>query len=287
MAISLLQKLVEIPVVFLDVETTGASAEYGDRVIELAICRVEGGKKVREYAQLFDPQRRVTAGITAITGITNEMVAGKPVFGAEVPGILEILDGAIVVGHNVRFDLSFLHGEFRRTGKSIVEALGGDRHVLDTVGIARRRFGRGGNGLQRLARNFGYEPPVAHRALADVYTTIHVFERLLEAVGGWEMCLCDAMREQGGAMGLLPANSRESLMPLELEEALEGNKPVEMEYLDANEQRTKRVIRPLHVKRRNGELILVAHCQLRDAQRTFKLDRIIQLARIESLGISE
>lgn len=76
-------------------------------------------------------------------------------------------------------------------------------------------------------------------------------------------------------------------MPLELEEALEGNKPVEMEYLDANEQRTKRVIRPLHVKRRNGELILVAHCQLRDAQRTFKLDRIIQLARIESLGISE
>ncbi len=84
-------------------------------------------------------------------------------------------------------------------------------------------------------------------------------------------------------MSLLPANPSESLLPLELEEALEGSKPVEMEYLDANENRTKRIIRPLHVRRRQGELMLVAHCELRQAQRTFKLDRIVHLNRIEAV----
>jgi predicted DNA-binding transcriptional regulator YafY len=100
-------------------------------------------------------------------------------------------------------------------------------------------------------------------------------------VGGLGLMLCDAMREQGGPMGLLPANPRESLLPLELEEALECRRPVMMEYLDGNEQRTQRVIEPIQVKRSNGELLLVAHCQLRQAQRTFKLERIVQITRME------
>jgi hypothetical protein len=83
-------------------------------------------------------------------------------------------------------------------------------------------------------------------------------------------------------MGLLPVNPRESLLPLELEEALEQKKPVRMEYLDGRQIRTQRVIDPLHVRRSHGELILVAHCHLRGEQRTFKLERIVQLLRIDS-----
>ena len=66
----------------------------------------------------------------------------------------------------------------------------------------------------------------------------------MEPVGGWGVCLCDALAEQGGPMGLLPANPRESLLPLELEEALEQRRPVRMEYLDARDNRTFRVIEP-------------------------------------------
>jgi hypothetical protein len=104
---------------------------------------------------------------------------------------------------------------------------------------------------------------------------------LLEPIGGWNLPLCDALLAQGGKMGLLPANPRESLLPLELEEALEMRKPVMMEYLDAREARTQRVIEPRHVRRLKGELMLVAHCHLRQAQRTFKLERIVQLTRID------
>jgi hypothetical protein len=107
---------------------------------------------------------------------------------------------------------------------------------------------------------------------------------LLEPIGGWNLPLCDALLAQGGTMGLLPANPRESLLPLELEEALEMRKPVMMEYLDAREARTQRVVEPRFVRRLKGELMLVAHCHLRQAQRTFKLERIVQLTRIEGAG---
>lgn len=280
MNFSLVQRLHEIPLAFLDVETTGASADFGHRVIELGIVRVERGESIAEYSRLIDPRRRVSAGVTALTGITQQMVDGQPTFLDQLPAALKLLEGAIVLGHNVRFDLSFLRKEFRRCGREITQVLG-EPPVLDTVRIARRRFGRGGNGLQALAPRLGVFPSMAHRALADARTTALVFEKLMEPVGGWGICLCDAIREQGGPMGLLPISPRESLLPLELEEALEQRKPVTMEYLDARQTQTHRVIEPLHVRRSGGELILVAHCHLRGEQRTFKLERIVRLSRVD------
>src|ERR1700722_6833481 len=195
MPFSLIQKLSTIPIACVDTETTGASAAYGDRVIEVGIVRYENGQKVAEYQQLIDPRRRISAGVTVLTGISQSMCEGQPTFAEQMPAMLELFKGAIVLGHNVRFDLSFLAKEFRSAGKDIHEALE-KTHVLDTVRIARKRFGRGGNGLSRLALRLGYEPTIAHRALADAQTTAIVFDRLLHPVGGWNLCLCDALREQ-------------------------------------------------------------------------------------------
>jgi DNA polymerase III subunit epsilon len=279
MPISLIQSLRDTPLAFVDVETTGASADFGHRVIEVGITRLEGGRVVAEYDQLIDPLRKISPGVTAMTGINQAMVTGQPTFTQQFPAMLPLLQGAIVLGHNVRFDLSFLRREFRRCGTELTAALGDGVHVLDTVRIARRRFGRGGNALQSLAPRLGYQPATAHRALADAQTTAFVFEKLMEPVGGWSMCVCDAIREQGGPMGLMPLSPRESLLPLELEEALEQRCAVMMEYLDARQKRTHRLIEPLTVRRRGGELLLIAHCHMRNDRRTFKLDRIVQLTR--------
>src|SRR5205823_14040571 len=116
MPFSLLQPLREIPLAFLDVETTGASADFGHKVIELGIVRIEGGKVVAEYQQLIDPQRRVSAAITMFTGISQAMVDGQPTFAQQLPAALSLLQGAMILGPNVRFDLSFLAKEFRRAG---------------------------------------------------------------------------------------------------------------------------------------------------------------------------
>lgn len=278
MPISLLDQLHRIPIAFVDVETTGASAVYGDRVIEIGIARVEGGRVVEEYQQLFDPQRRIGAGVVALTGITQDMVTGQPTFETMLPEVTRLLQGAVVAGHNVRFDLSFLAREFRIAHSEIGQVLG-PAQVLDTVRIARRRFGRGGNGLGRLACRLGVPPVVAHRALADAMTTYHVFDRMIEPAGGWNLCLCDAIVQQGGPMGLHPISSRESELPLEIQEALDQRTTVVLEYLDAGQNRTHRAVKPVSVRRFKGELILIAHCELRNDRRNFKLDRIVSVTR--------
>ena len=96
MAFSLLQPLHDIPIAVVDVETTGASADFGHSVIELGIVRVERGQKVAEYQQLLDPQRRIGPGITALTGITQAMVTGQPRFVDQLDRITELLHGAAV-----------------------------------------------------------------------------------------------------------------------------------------------------------------------------------------------
>jgi DNA polymerase III epsilon subunit family exonuclease len=278
---SLLHPLSKIPIAVVDVETTGASADWGDRVIEMGIVRIENGQRVAEYQQLLDPDRKVSAGITALTGISQQMVDGQPRFIDQLDRITELLSGAIILGHNVRFDLSFINKEFRRCGKELPGLLGPGVQVLDTVRIARRRFGRGGNGLGRLAMRLGIEPVSAHRALADAQTTHLVFEQLMIPLGGWSTCLCDVLRDQGGPMGLMPVSPKENPLPLELEEALEQRRPVLMIYLDARQMRTERVIQPLEIRRTGGDMLLIAHCQMRDDRRTFKLDRIVELRRLD------
>ena len=80
MSFSLIQPLFDTPIAVLDVETTGASADFGHRVIELGIVRLEGGRVVAEYQQLIDPERRISPGVTALTGISQAMVTGQPRF---------------------------------------------------------------------------------------------------------------------------------------------------------------------------------------------------------------
>jgi DNA polymerase III epsilon subunit family exonuclease len=280
MPFSLIQPLFSVPIACIDVETTGASAEFGDRIIEVGIVRYDNGVKTAEYQQLVDPRRPISAGVSALTGISQAMCHGQPTFPEQLQTMMPLLSGAAILGHNIRFDLSFLLRECAGAGLDLCKTLE-NPHILDTVRIARSRFGRGGNGLSNLSRRLGHDPAIVHRALPDALTTAIVFELLLASVGGWNICLCDVLREQGGPMGLMPASTRESALPLELQEALDQRRPVLMEYLDANQKRTERMIDPIQIRRDSGELTLVAHCHLRNDCRNFKLERIVRLTRIE------
>jgi DNA polymerase III subunit epsilon len=211
MPFSLIQPLFCIPIAAIDVETTGTSSAYGHRIIEVGIARYENGRKVAEYQQLIDPRRRIDSIIVNLTGITQAMCDGQPTFVEQIPAMMPYLSGAMVLGHNIRFDFSFLLPEFRQSGDELAQALG-NPHVVDTLFMARRRFGRGGNGLGNLARRLGYQPAAAHRALPDAITTGAIFELLLGPVGGWNICLCDCLLQQGGPMGLLPRQSSASLV---------------------------------------------------------------------------
>ncbi|MBI2093136.1 MAG: DNA polymerase III subunit epsilon, partial [Candidatus Omnitrophica bacterium] len=94
--------LADLKLAIIDVETTGPSAT-GDRIIEIAIQRIEEGKIVRTFSSLVDPQQRIPSYIESLTGITNEDVAGAPTFRSIHEQMDSLLNGCIFVAHNVRF----------------------------------------------------------------------------------------------------------------------------------------------------------------------------------------
>src|SRR5258708_24325779 len=100
MSSSLLQPLRDVPFAFVDVETTGVSADFGHRVIEIGISRVEGGRVVAEYEHLLDPQRRISAGVPVLTGITPAMGTGQPLFPHELPRMLALRRAAPAAGRS-------------------------------------------------------------------------------------------------------------------------------------------------------------------------------------------
>jgi DNA polymerase III epsilon subunit family exonuclease len=283
MPMSLLSPLSSIPVVFVDVETTGASPDAGHRVIELAVARFEGGLLTYEHAQLFNPDTAIPPFITELTGITPAMCEDQPRFSDVAAEMLAQLTGCVLVGHNVMFDLGFISSEFRKARLDFPSAISA-HHILDTLRLARRLVAPRGNSLQNLARRLNLVIPdqagghVAHRALADVHTTARLFAHMLAPTGLWQMSLADVLAAQGGAFAPA-AIRRPTTLPLELEEALVHRTTVELLYTDAQQRRTTRVVTPIEVRKFKGELMLVAHCSLRNERRMFAVQRIVNITR--------
>ena len=108
-----MSKNIEYAVV--DIETTGFSPRKHDRIVEIAIVRVDGRNNVLgEYDTLVNPMRDV--GPTYLHGITAADVQDAPTFEEVVGDVIELMRGAVFVAHNVPFDLRFLTHECQLSG---------------------------------------------------------------------------------------------------------------------------------------------------------------------------
>lgn len=147
--------------VFLDLETTGATAHF-DRITEIGLVEVDCGEYVGEWSTLVNPQRRIPPAIQALTGINDRMVADAPLFEDLAAELFQRLDGKVLVAHNARFDHGFLRNEFRRAGLHYAPK------VLCTVKLSRRLFPQQRrHNLDSLIERCGLDCEDRHRALAD------------------------------------------------------------------------------------------------------------------------
>ena len=105
----------DCPVAFVDVETTGC-APGRHRIIDVAVIGARAGEVEFEWQSLVNPGGRVSAGITALTGIDNDMLVDAPPFEAIASRLREQLAGRVFVAHNVRFDYGFIRREFALAG---------------------------------------------------------------------------------------------------------------------------------------------------------------------------
>lgn len=166
----------EIEFVVLDVEAIGAR-NVPARIIELGAYRLRSGKITGEFQTLINPEVPLPRFITALTGITDAMVAGAPKFAEVVGSWLDFSGDAVLVAHNSMFDLSLLNQEIARVfpGCRMRNA------NLCTVKLARRIMRNlESHSLDALAEHFAFEVPERHRAAGDAKATALILLRLLD-----------------------------------------------------------------------------------------------------------
>lgn len=160
--------------IVLDTETTGLKLR--DRIIELAAVKVSGGQVVDARSQLIDPEVPLPPFITALTGITSDMLQNKSTIAQVLPRFLCWMEGLPIVGHNVAFDVGMLTREGIRVQVPVQLTVAADTLALARVLLPAQRSYR----LSALVEALHIEAQPAHRALADVYATQALYALLME-----------------------------------------------------------------------------------------------------------
>ena len=161
-------------VAVLDFETTGLSPAMGDRATEIAIALVRDGQVVDRFQSLMNAGRWIPGEVTALTGISNAMVAAAPSVASVMLDACSFVGKTPVVAHNASFDKRFWEAELERL------SLTSENPFACTLLQARRVYPQSINhrlstlvellGLPRSGR--------AHRAMVDAEMTSHLWCRI-------------------------------------------------------------------------------------------------------------
>ena len=171
--------LSDVPFCVLDLETTGVAPDTCE-ITEIGAVRFEAGVEVGRFHTLVNPRAPIPPTVVVMTGITQAMVIDAPLIEEALPSFREFIGDAVIVGHNVRFDISFLNAASIRLGYGRLP-----NRSTDTMRLARRLVAGEVRSLSLagLARHFGSPVTPNHRALEDALATAHVFWSLLERAG--------------------------------------------------------------------------------------------------------
>jgi DNA polymerase-3 subunit epsilon len=171
----------DLDLAIVDVETTGAPSHY-HRIIEIAILRVHHGRLVERYSTLLDPERTISPFIEGLTGIRNRDLVDAPTFSQVKDHLYELLDGAIFVAHNARFDYSFIREEFER------EKIDYSAKRLCTMRLSKTLFpDQKKHNLDSIMERFGIMCTDRHRAEGDASVLWDFLQKLKEQIGSTDL----------------------------------------------------------------------------------------------------
>jgi len=196
--------------VALDIETTGLDPQR-EAILEIGAVRFNGRRVEQEWSTLVNPGRRVPTFITQLTGISNQMVAQAPPISDVRAELEDFVGDAVIIGHNVRFDLSFLNRQHLFSFNDSI-----DTYEMASVLLPNAsRYGLGS-----LASQLVVPLPATHRALDDALVTHGIYLRLHDLAQDLPLeLLADIVRlgeqmDWGGYLGFrfaLQARSKETI----------------------------------------------------------------------------
>jgi DNA polymerase-3 subunit epsilon len=192
--------------IVLDTETTGLSAENGDRIIEIGCVELLNRKLTGNNLHFYvNPERDSHEDALKVHGISNEFLRDKPKFAAIADQLLDYLLDAEVIIHNAPFDISFLNKEMERLGRPPMKTVIGK--VTDSLVMAKEMFPGKRNGLDALCDRLGVDNSgrTLHGALLDAELLADVYINMTRGQDALLMDLGDAPGENGLAEALDPS----------------------------------------------------------------------------------
>ncbi len=127
-------KLGKATYVSFDFETTGLSARY-DKIIEFGAVKYQNGIEIGHMDILINPEQKLSAKISKITRITDEMLASKPTIKTAIHDIKEFIGDSILVSHNADFDIGFLESAYKQFDLGPVT-----NPIIDTLSLSQQLF---------------------------------------------------------------------------------------------------------------------------------------------------
>lgn len=267
MQLDLNRPISQIPLVVLDVESTGLYVGLGHRIVELGAARYENWQSVGEMNRMVNPGRKIDPRAAEVNGIADAELLDKPPFVEIADELVTLCEGALMVAHNAAFDAAFVSTELWLAGKPILE-----NPWLDTLQLARGHFYFGRNRLTHIAQKLGVRIGRAHRALNDVYMTAEVLKRMVRELEkrGFKTA-GDILHTQRDPVYCPPPPQIE--LPDLIADAIRDKQDLQLLYI-GDKGETNRRVSPLYAIAHRGNDFLIANCHLRDDQRCFRIDRI-------------
>ncbi len=256
-----------------DLETTGLYPYSGDRICEIGAVRInDKSKEKKRFYSLVDPGRPLSSGAFAVNGITPEMLEGAPAIDEVLPEFMRFIKGSALVAYNAGFDLGFLESALGEKSEILKDYI-----IIDALALARKLFpGIGRYNLANVAESLGIQTLANHRAMDDTIVTMKVFQKELDALAanGVETIeeIAQFQRKRPPAVKIV----KDYKFKL-IEEAIREQKKLNIKYQSVwHNTVTRRVITPKVLQRGYDKYYLIAHCHLKNEERNFRMDGILE-----------
>ena len=162
--------------VVFDTETTGLSAESGDRILEIGCVELLHRKLTGRRLHLYiNPERESEEGALRVHGLTTEFLSDKPKFAEVADQILDFMRDAEIIIHNAAFDVGFINKELERLNlPPLASHVAG---IVDTLALAKEMFPGKRNSLDALCDRLGVDNSARtlHGALLDAELLADVY----------------------------------------------------------------------------------------------------------------
>ena len=198
--------------IFLDTETTGLSADNGDRLVEIGLIEMVDRRLTGETRHWYlNPERSSHPDALRVHGLTDQFLADKPLFAAVADDLIGFVSGAELIIHNASFDLGFLDAELARLDRPPLKQVA--EGVRDTLLMAREIFPGKSNSLDALCKRLEVDNSsrTLHGALLDAGLLAEVYIRLTR---GQHSLVIDGSEGEGGTRELAAIDLSGFVLPV-------------------------------------------------------------------------